>query len=411
MTIHRVNRVRIELSQPTSEAARQEQSEAAAWAGSVLPGLLEEALSGFTASDQVILIDTLTLDIPSKPWLVSRHYWLWVVRSQLGKTGNRGKPGSVIIEEWIQYLEKGYLSPGNVFDSLAAYEQFIAGNLEVLAPEIRRRFRSGLPGPNALARMLYVHEADFLYAIFRVISGLDKPVAEIVLQKLRRTLLEQPDMLTSRWMELSGIRNIRGAQVHREAPGHTEQHQRAAGEDKKDERAQPEDRMVVSGEMYIANAGLILLHPYLNRFFETLGFTEKGAFTGKEQRHLAVHTLRYLAGNNTLSEKNLLFEKILCGIAPEEVLIPPDELPAYIRDECRQLLYDVIGNWPALKNSSPEALQEGFLQRPGIIKPDGEAIRLSVEKRSADVLLGRLPWGLSVSGLPWLNKLIYIDWA
>ena len=35
---------------------------------------------------------------------------------------------------------------------------------------------------------------------------------------------------------------------------------------------------------------------------------------------------------------------------------------------------------------------------------------LNVEKKGFDVLLGRLPWGLSTIKLPWNNHLIYVSW-
>ncbi len=413
MSIHRVNSVRIELSEPTFEAARREQDDAAAWAEQVLPGLLDEAFSGYFPAGQIVWIDKLMLDIGSKPWLASRQYWLEVIRSRLGKTGSGVKMGDAIVGEWVGYLERGYLSPGNLFGSLAKYEQFIVDNLEILTPAITRSFRAGSLGYNALARMLFVHNADFLFAVLRAISGLDRPAAELILQQLRKTTLEQPDMLVACWTKLSRIRNVRPVQAQYDVRGNAEEHtQVISGADKKDGHTQSENPAPGPGGMYAANAGLILLHPYLSCFFETLGFTEKGAFTDNGQRNLAVHTLSYLAtGNEEVAGKDLLLEKILCGVAPEDAALPLKQLPAYITDECRDLLNAVIGNWPALKNSSPEALQEAFLQRPGLIRTDGEAIRLIVEKGSADVLLGMLPWGLSISRLPWLNKLIYIDWA
>jgi hypothetical protein len=35
---------------------------------------------------------------------------------------------------------------------------------------------------------------------------------------------------------------------------------------------------------------------------------------------------------------------------------------------------------------------------------------LQVEAESFDMLLGKLPWGISTMKLPWMNKPIFTDW-
>jgi hypothetical protein len=65
----------------------------------------------------------------------------------------------------------------------------------------------------------------------------------------------------------------------------------------------------------IKNAGIVIVWPYLDRFFQMLEMTEKGAFKTEEDAVRAVHLIQYLVtGSNETPEHELLLNKILCGI-------------------------------------------------------------------------------------------------
>jgi hypothetical protein len=51
------------------------------------------------------------------------------------------------------------------------------------------------------------------------------------------------------------------------------------------------------------------------------------------------------------------------------------------------------------------------LLRPGklIRKEDGDWL-LQVESRTFDVLLEHLPWGISMIKLPWMKKMLWVEW-
>ena len=36
---------------------------------------------------------------------------------------------------------------------------------------------------------------------------------------------------------------------------------------------------------------------------------------------------------------------------------------------------------------------------------------LQVEQKTLDILLGRLPWGLSMIKLPWMPEMLRVEWA
>jgi hypothetical protein len=51
-----------------------------------------------------------------------------------------------------------------------------------------------------------------------------------------------------------------------------------------------------------------------------------------------------------------------------------------------------------------------FLQRRGLLRNIGSSWQLQVEPESFDLLLGKLPWGISIVRLPWMTRPIFTDW-
>jgi hypothetical protein len=78
--------------------------------------------------------------------------------------------------------------------------------------------------------------------------------------------------------------------------------------------------------------------------------------------------------------------------------------------EAEALLTEVIAQWTVLKNSSREALREGFLQRKGKLTDKKDHLFIQVETGSIDVLLDRLEWPLSYVRLPWMKRSILVQW-
>ena len=74
------------------------------------------------------------------------------------------------------------------------------------------------------------------------------------------------------------------------------------------------------------------------------------------------------------------------------------------------MLQAVIDNWTIMKGNSPDALREGFFQREGKLSKKGNGWNLQVEKKTIDILLNKLPWGLGLVRLPWLEELIFVEW-
>lgn len=164
-------------------------------------------------------------------------------------------------------------------------------------------------------------------------------------------------------------------------------------------------------EIYIHNAGLVILWPYLTSFLETIGLVEHNRFINEWANERGVLLLQYLAcGAETVREYDLPLNKILCGLSPATPVGPCFEITAKGKKEVENLLQAVIRNWPALKNISPSGLRELFLQREGMIfTRDGQRV-LRVTEQACDILMDQMPWGIGTVKLPWMEEILLVEW-
>lgn len=162
---------------------------------------------------------------------------------------------------------------------------------------------------------------------------------------------------------------------------------------------------------YLENAGTILIHPFLHRFFVKLDLIDGTDFKDETSRTKAVHLLAFLATKREEHpEYSLLFSKFLCGY-PAGMPIPKSvEITTTEKAEAEKLLEAVITHWGALGETSPDGLREGFLQRPGKLSKTSMGWCLQVEGKTLDILLNQLPWTLSLVKLPWMKEMLRVEW-
>jgi hypothetical protein len=175
-------------------------------------------------------------------------------------------------------------------------------------------------------------------------------------------------------------------------------------------------RNMPSGDMFplvVHQAGLILLHPFITRFFEKAGIIQK------EKAQLppfalprAAALLHFLAtGHEEVYEYELGLIKIMLGLQPETQLpVCRGFIQAGDKEEAEELLQSVIEHWTALKNTSFYGLRSSFLQRQALLREEENGWKLNVEQEPFDMLLDQLPWSFSIVKLPWMRKAIYTEW-
>ncbi|MCE9667754.1 hypothetical protein LY474_08005 [Myxococcus stipitatus] len=163
----------------------------------------------------------------------------------------------------------------------------------------------------------------------------------------------------------------------------------------------------------VSHAGLLLLHPYLPRFFESTGVKEaKKAELPVDRLPRAAALLHLLAvGDEEVHELELDFIKLLLGLTPDAPLpVSSGLLGPSDDEEAGALLKAVIEHWKALKSTSVQGLRASFLRRRGYVREQEQGLRLQVEPAAFDVLLGAIPWGIGTVKLPWMRRPIFTDW-
>ncbi len=167
----------------------------------------------------------------------------------------------------------------------------------------------------------------------------------------------------------------------------------------------------VSKEIYINNAGLVLLHPFLPALFNQLGLIYENKWLNEEAKLKALLVSQFLvSGEYVFPEYDLPLNKILHDFLLSEAVIKEMAIDNSTQIGCEELLREVIRQWGRLKNTGIHSLRETFLQRAGKLTRLDNGWLLQVELKAVDVLLGSLPWGISIVKLPWMNEILYVEW-
>ncbi|WP_136513095.1 contractile injection system tape measure protein [Geomonas edaphica] len=188
---------------------------------------------------------------------------------------------------------------------------------------------------------------------------------------------------------------------------HKQNEEPSAGHAEKIEGADKPE--AVQEGIYIENGGVVLLHPYLTRLFEALEISSGNHILTPER---GVAVLHYLASGSTEPPEYLVaLQKILCSIPLHIPIARNIELTELDIEMCDSLLKALLQHWGALRNSSVNGLRGAFLMRPAkLTLRDNDEWLLQVEKNSCDILLDQLPFSISMVKLPWMEKLLWVQW-
>lgn len=166
-----------------------------------------------------------------------------------------------------------------------------------------------------------------------------------------------------------------------------------------------------SDELYIDNAGLVILWVFLGNFFKNLDWVEGKEFKTVELQHRAAWMLQYLVDGSTEPPEYVLpLNKLLCGIPIDQALDPQLPLTEEEQADADVLMEAVLEYAKGLGSISAEGFRQSFLQREGVITPQNNGYLLQVEKETFDILLTRLEWSYQVVKLPWMPKAIFVEW-
>jgi len=257
---------------------------------------------------------------------------------------------------------------------------------------------------------------DFLKYALKLFGSINKKVTvqqvgsindcvekgEIISEKLFQRLLKSPEFNPD---------NLNGRSIEKDDSGKMESSPPSRKLDDpiqyfKDDNGQ---NNLDEGGMQVEQAGLILLHPFLKEFFlQTQLLNAQNEFVDVNR---AVMLLHYLATKEELAfDHELIFEKFCCGLAVDTPIDREIKLTDIEKAQTEELLAEVIGHWKALKGTGTDTLRAEFLCRNGLLIFHGRYPKLVMERKTQDILLDKLPWGIGMARFPWKKELLFVEW-
>lgn len=168
----------------------------------------------------------------------------------------------------------------------------------------------------------------------------------------------------------------------------------------------------LDSNLYIQNAGVVLLAPYLSQLFNKLELLNKeGLWKNDNCQIKAVELIHFLTfGTDEMMEYTCILNKLLVSMPISLPLETEISLTIEEKTLCESLLTAVISNWSALKSSSIDNLRGSFLIREGRLSKHDDRYDLKVEDKGFDKLLDKVPWSFKLVKYKWMKKPVFVDW-
>lgn len=427
---HRVGRLRFELDGADEAALLRLRGALVGGADSWVPAALDEAFRGLDSPGRTLRLDRLEVDLGVLPEsgfdparLTEALRAALAERLRAAPEGAAAPPQVQAEDQTLAAALRHFLLTGRLpwwspAGSLAALEDSLARLDAEALRELARGLAAVLAQPRAARRLVLqvtpaiarrlaaalpaARPGDFTAAAWPKLTD-SEAVAGLV-SRLRR--VARASWAGGQTRETSEARRAADEAARSDPPSPREAARRETQE-------RPEADVVDDAlDIAVADAGLVLLHPFLPALFEARGLAAAGAFPGEAEQLRAVQlTAALAAGDVAREEPDMIMAKLLCGWPLDEPLPRDTALSAEDRAEGEALLRAAVAHWTALGQASPAALRETFLTRPGRLRAREDAWELEVERRGADVLLERLPWALSLVRLPWMPRPLQVIWC
>ena len=169
---------------------------------------------------------------------------------------------------------------------------------------------------------------------------------------------------------------------------------------------------ILEEPLYIQEAGLVLTWSFLTTYFSRIGLLTDNTFTNVAESIQGVHLLHFLAsGHTSAPEHELTMSKLLCGIDLDTPIPTEVDLGKEALAHGEDLLKAMMKYWPPMEQSSPDGLRGSFLMREGRLTETAETWELQIEQKPYDLLLAKASFSYSIVKLPWMSKVLYVQWT
>jgi hypothetical protein len=298
--------------------------------------------------------------------------------------------------------------------------QTILSIVSIIHPELVDHFFlleksiEAVSGEKISLKLGFKNDTDTLKGILFIWSKMSKlqPDTTPITYKLFSMYVEkkkiQPSVLLS--LVIEKVKNVSSKQIHI-----IKEIQKFAKDSQVERPVKKEVPPIPEGlppeSIYIDNAGLILLWPFLGRYFRRLNLVGAKEFNDEASRMRAILLIQYLVtGKKEAPEYELALNKLLCGATMDmeidmEIDITEEEI-----NLSNSLLTGAITNWEKLKGTRIGTFRETFLQRNGSLYYMNNRWELKVEKKAYDLLLETLPWGIQMIQMSWMKERLVVLW-
>jgi hypothetical protein len=432
---------------------------------SIVP-LLQKTFDAVATEEEILTVDRLVIDMGvltdkgllKDEWIIDLNKRLEKLIGELKSTAREGSRVTNnplplgIFRQWLFYMQNGYLHWNTlkaddewltqVLDAMENNPVYASELLNLMRNDSSMVYRIIAQYPDAflvkLLQILNRQDQGVLKTVFEVLNGLpgkqseDAGLGKDTLRELRKSLwmkvllgtsegtgdsrslarsgvsefLKSSNLPTAILEKLDGIIPVSQTlplNPGKEQPGPAGEHPVQLS--KKTSAGLREEGI------FAVNAGLVLLHPFIHNYFKRLHIVKDNAFIDKMLWQKALYLLHYLAtGNTGAAEYELVIPRVLCAYPEEETVERDIPVSNAELKEADSLLTAAISQWEILKNTSIGGLREGFLQRGGKLFVKDDNLYLQVETSGIDVLLDRLPWSLGMIKLPWMERILKVEW-
>ena len=400
------------------EHASQLQRDAQNWTNHYLPSLLIQSFDEISKNDEIVYIDKIEIEIAGFPWQITDAEWKEKILKQISQHRISSLPVEVIVRQWFFYLKNGVFERNAIISDIKEFEVFLFSiKTKILQSDVESLHQVFL-SVNIVKRLFYLHSAKLVQFILSVVFQISENICEQFYQVIQNQLAQNPfkTVETAKYL----FRQIRQNNLKNKDKlikllvqnPNSQQIDDIIDLEKLPQEMDELGKKIADTKVFLncPNAGLVILLPFIKRFFENIGLVNDDEFIDEVSKVKALHALHFLAtGDNFENEHDLLLPKILCGFEIAEFVESNSNLHENTKNEANELLKSVIEHWQILQNTSVEALRETFLQRDGRLKIESNFL-LQVSNSGVDVLIDKIPWGFRTFKLPWMQKSIITEW-
>lgn len=414
-----VHKISVVLPATNYEEAGKHQTAAKHWARHQLPDILSRYLEPLDTGGEVVYIEKVTITLPDLPWNLSDADWQQHLAEAIQLRAAGSDSLVLIVRQWLFFLAHGCLESIALLRSRQAIEDHLVRHKDQLGRVLLKEWGGVVRAP-VWERLFVQHGEELVRAVLEILFDIPAAQSTILYPILRRELRESPAMVYPKLSALLAMNPAVSASARRSLLRHMLEGVRETGPTV----SMPQDvksptmttglikETLPSNSIACTHAGLVLLFPYIKRYFENAGLLTDETFSDEAARNTAVQALHWLATGAVESppEELLVLPKLLCGMELSEAIAWSDVLPATLQAEGGALLEAVIGHWQVLQSTSIDGLRQTFLQRNGQLRVQEETYTLQVEESGVDILLNSIPWGFRNFRLPWMRGHLITEW-